>query len=307
MPHDHAHHHHHHHDLDAAGGDRRVALALVVNVGLSLAQIAGGIVSGSVALVADAVHNLSDAAALALAFAARRIARRPADAKMTFGYGRAEVVAALINYTALILLSVWLAGEAVTRLIAPPPVQGWPVVILAALALVVNSVTALLTFAMAKDSVNIRAAFLHNLGDAATSLVVMLAGGLILLYDWRLVDPLATIAISAWMLRISFIEIGPVIRILMLGAPPETAAEEILQEIEAVPGVAGAHHLHLWQIDERKISCEAHLVVSGDPAVVDRAVRRMLERDYHIHHATFQVETVEGRCVGAPAIGHAAE
>jgi cobalt-zinc-cadmium efflux system protein len=302
MPHDHAHHH-----IDHAGGDRRIVLALGVNVLLSLAQVVGGLFAGSVALIADAVHNLSDAAALALAFLARRIGRRPADASMTFGYRRAEVVAALINYTALILLSLWLAGEALTRLVNPPAVEGWTVVILAGLALGVNTVTALLTFRMAKDSVNIRAAFLHNLGDAATSLVVMLAGALILLYGWRLVDPLATLAISAWMLWMSFKEIGPVIRILMLGAPPELAAAEVLERIEAVPGVEGAHHLHLWQIDEHETSCEAHLVISGDPAGVSADVRRMLARDYHIHHATFAVETAEACCVGAQAIGHAAE
>lgn len=303
MPHDHAHHHH----IDHAGGDRRIALAVAVNVVLSAAQIVGGLFAGSVALIADAVHNLSDAAALALAFLARRIGRRPADEKMTFGYRRAEIVAALINYTALILLSLWLAGEALTRLINPPPVEGWPVVILAGLALAVNTVTALLTFRMAKNSVNIRAAFLHNLGDAATSLVVMLAGTLILMFGWRLVDPLATLAISAWMLWVSFNEIGPVIRILMLGAPPEFAAAEVLERIEAVEGVESAHHLHLWQIDEHEASCEAHLVISGDPSEVSAAVRRMLESTYHIHHATFEVETAKDRCIGAQPIGHAAE
>lgn len=299
MPHDHHHHH--------ASGDRRIAVALAVNVALSLAQIVGGTLAGSVALIADAVHNLSDAAALALAFLARRIARRPADARMTFGYGRAEVIAALINYTALILLSVWLAGEAVLRLVDPPPVHGWPVVILAGLALAVNGATALLTFRMAKDSLNIRAAFLHNLGDAATSLVVLLAGTLILIYDWRLIDPVATLAISAWMLWASLREIGPAIRILMLGAPPEIAAPDVLARIEATPGVDGVHHLHLWQIDEHETSLEAHLVISGPAAEIRGSVQAMLAREFRIHHATFALETAEACCQGAPAIGHAAE
>lgn len=298
MPHD------HHHHLDP--GDRNMSVAVVANLGLSLAQIAGGLFAGSVALIADGVHNLSDAATLVLAFAARRIARRPADAAMTFGYGRAEVVAALVNYTTLIVISLWLAAEAVPRLIHPPGVDGWIVVILAALALLVNTATALLTFRLAKHSLNIRAAFLHNLGDAATSLVVVVAGGLILLYDWRLVDPLATLGISGWMLWTSLHEIRPVIRILMLGAPPELAAADVLARIAAIEGVAGVHHLHLWQIDEHETSCEAHLVVAGEGAGISAKVRAMLERDFGIDHATFAVETVGASCVGAPAIGHPA-
>ncbi len=279
---------------------------MAVNVGLSLAQILGGLVAGSVALIADAVHNLSDAAALALAYAARRIARRPADHRMTFGYGRAELIAALINYTALILLSLWLAAEAALRLIDPPPVAGWPVLALAGLALVVDLATAALTFRQARHSINIRAAFLHNLGDAATSLAVMLAGALILLYDWRLVDPLATLAISAWMLWLSLTGIGPAIRILMLGAPPHIAAAEVLERIAAVDGVAEVHHLHLWQIDEHEISLEAHLVVGPEAAGVSAAVQAMLARDFRIRHATFALETAEARCIGAPPIGHSA-
>lgn len=302
MPHD----HHHHAHVPHEGGDRRVALALVVNVGLSLAQIVGGVIAGSVALIADAVHNLSDAAALGLAFAARRIARRPADARMTFGYGRAEVVAALINYTALILLSVWLAGEASLRLVNPPQVSGGPVVILAALALGVNLATALLTFRMAKDSLNIRAAFLHNLGDAATSVVVLASGALILLYDWRLVDPLATLAISGWMLRVSLVEIGPVIRILMLGAPPQIDAAAMADRIAAVDGVEGVHHLHLWEIDEHEVSVEAHLVSRAEPAALCARVRAMLLADFAVDHATLAVETPETRCPDAARIGCAA-
>ncbi|MDE3123565.1 MAG: cation transporter [Paracoccaceae bacterium] len=303
MPHDHHHHHHHH---AGEGGDRRVALAIAVNVVLSAAQIVGGVFAGSVALIADAVHNLSDAAALGLAFAARRIARRPADARMTFGYGRAEVVAALINYTALIVISIWLAAEGVMRLIHPPAVQGWVVVWLAGLALVINGGTAALTFALSKDSMNIRAAFLHNLGDAATSLAVMVAGTLIILYDWRLIDPLVTLAISGWMLWLCVTEIGPVIRILMLGAPPGVPAAEVLARISSMDGVEDVHHLHLWQIDEHETSVEAHLVLGGDAAEVAARVRTMLLRDFHIHHATLAIETEDTRCRNAPDIGCAA-
>ena len=126
--------HHHHHHIDPEDGDRRVALAVVVNLGLTVAQVIGGILSGSLALIADALHNFSDAISLIIAFGARKIARRPADADMTFGYGRAEVVAALINYTTLIVIGLYLLYEAAMRFIDPQGVDGWLVVIIAGIA-----------------------------------------------------------------------------------------------------------------------------------------------------------------------------
>ena len=144
---------------------------------------------------------------------------------MTFGYGRVEVVAALINYTTLIVIGLYLLYEAAMRFADPQPVEGWLIVIIAGIALIVDVVTAALTYAMSKSSVNIRAAFLHNVADALGSVAVIVAGTLILLYDWRLIDPLVTVLIAGYILWQSFREIGPVIRILMLGSPPEIETE----------------------------------------------------------------------------------
>ena len=174
-------HHGHNHFPGADAGDRRVLLAVAVNVLLTAAQIIGGIVAGSLALVADAIHNLSDAISLGIAFAARRIARRPSNEAMTFGYVRAEIVAALINYTTLIVIGLYLVYEAILRFIEPQPVQGWLIVIIASVALVVDLVTALLTYTLSKHSMNIRAAFLHNVADALGSIGVIIAGTLIIL------------------------------------------------------------------------------------------------------------------------------
>jgi len=159
MSHDHRH-------LEADSGDKRVAIAIWANGLLTVAQIVGGILSGSLALIADAIHNFSDMASLVIAFGARKIARRPADAKMTFGYGRVEIVAALINYTSLIVIGFYLVYEGAMRFADPPQIEGWTVVILGCVALVVDTLTALLTFSMQKGSMNIRALFLHNLSDA---------------------------------------------------------------------------------------------------------------------------------------------
>ena len=299
--HGHPNHGHHGHSHGIGDrGDLQVALAVAVNLVLTAAQIVGGIMAGSVALIADAMHNLSDALSLIIAFAARRIARRPATPAMSFGYGRAEVVAALVNYTTLVVISVWLGYEALGRLIDPPAVQGWIVVVLAGLALVINSLTALLTMRLARDSVNMRAAFLHNLSDAGTSLAVIIGGSLIMLYDWRLVDPLVTLGISGWILWHCFREIGPVIRILMLGAPDSVDPASVARMLQEEDGVAGVHHLHLWQIDEHRTSLEAHLVVEDgvDPAEILIRVKTHLGARFGLAHATFEIERTGARCAG---------
>lgn len=295
MPHD-----HHHHHIDSEAGDRQVAWAVAVNMALTLVQILGGLLSGSVALIADAVHNFSDAVSLVIAYGARRIARRPRDARMTFGYGRAEAVAALVNYTTLIVIGLYLVYEAILRLFEPPGVEGWIVVIVAGVALGVDLVTALLTFRLSRESMNIRAAFLHNLADAASSVAVIVAGSLILLYDWRLVDPLATLGISGFILWSAFREIGPVIRLLMLGAPPALDLNVIRDRLLAVEGVESLHHLHLWQIDEQKASLEVHLVISEgaapDFADVNARVKELLAEEFGIRHATLELETAASGC-----------
>ncbi len=300
----------HHHHVDPEAGDRRVFAAIAVNLVLTLAQIAGGIVSGSLALVADAVHNFSDAISLVIAFAARKIARQPANARMTFGYGRAEIVAALVNYTTLIVIALYLVYEGVMRLIDPQPVAGWMVVIIAGVALLVDVVTALLTYSMSKQSMNIRAAFLHNLADALGSVAVIVAGTLIILYDWRLIDPIVTLGIAGYILWMAFSEIGDAIRILMLGAPPDIKSGEVIAAIEQIERVADVHHLHLWQIDEHSTSLEAHIAVAEgfwDQADQLKAeIRALLEDTFGITHSILELECHNHRCKAPDKFGHQA-
>lgn len=294
MPHDHAHHHH----IDPEAGDAKVLAAVAVNVALTAVQIVAGMVSGSLALIADGVHNLSDAASLVIAFVARKIARRPRDEVMSFGYGRAEMVAALINFVTLIVLSIWLAVEGMGRLIDPPAVEGWTVVIVAGVALVIDLVTAGLTWRLAKHSLNIRAAFLHNLADALTSLAVIVGGTLILLFGWQLVDPIITIGISAYILRHALRDIRPVIRILMNGAPPGLGLNAVKTEIELVDGIEDAHHIHLWQMDEHRIAVEAHVIVAegSDIGQVLARVKAALSERLGISHSTLEVEAPGAGC-----------
>lgn len=310
MPHDHAHGGHSHgtggggghghshgHSHGADLGDRPLLWAVAVNLALTAAQIAGGLAAGSVALVADGVHNLSDALALVLAYVARRMARRPADERMTFGWGRAEVIAAFVNYLALIGISVWLAVEALGRLIDPPPVAGRTVVLLAGLAIIVNGATTLLTWRMAKDSANVRAAFMHAATDALVSVAVVIGGLLIMWLGWRWIDPVLTLLISAVIIWHVIRDIGPVWRTMMLGAPVGVDTPALRAALAGAAGAQGVHHLHLWQIDERRISAEMHVVVAegANPRAVRLAVREVLAR-HGITHSTIETESAAEGC-----------
>lgn len=308
--HSHAHGHHHHHHVDPEAGDRKVMGAIAVNMLLTLAQVVGGILSGSLALIADALHNFSDAISLVIAVVARRIARRPSDESMTFGYVRAEVVAALVNYTTLVVIGLYLVYEAVMRFIDPEPVTGWLIVVIAGIALVVDLVTAFLTYAMSKDSMNIRAAFLHNVADALGSVGVIVAGTLILLFDWQVVDPIVTLLIAGYILWHVFSEIGESIRVLMLGTPPDVDMKALVGDLSQFDGVRDVHHVHVWAIDEKQNALEAHVVVPdshlGAVEALKARLKERLRDTYGISHTTLEFEHAAEACEGhdAKTIGH---
>ena len=301
MAHDHAH-------IDPESGDRRVSISIWANGLLTVAQIVGGILSGSLALIADALHNFSDMASLVIAFAARKIARRPADARMTFGYGRIEIVAALINYTTLILIGFYLIYEGGMRMIDPPEVQGWTVVILGGVALVVDTLTAVLTYSMQKGSANIRALFLHNLADALASVAVIIGGSLILLYDMRWVDPAITIGIALYILYLAFTEIGGPIRTLMLGSPPDIDNEAVVEAMRRVDGVAEVHHVHLWQMQEHEAALDCHVVLTADGwrqiEKIKTAIKDRLKDDFSIGHSSLEFEHEDRAHENADLYGH---
>ena len=303
MPHDHGHAH-----IDPDSGDRRVAIAIWANGLLTVAQIVGGILSGSLALIADALHNFSDMASLVIAFAARKIARRPADERMTFGYGRVEIVAALINYTTLIVIGFYLIYEGGMRMIDPPEVMGWTVVILGGIALVVDTLTAMLTYSMQKGSVNIRALFLHNLSDALASVAVIVGGTLIILYDMRWVDPAITIGIALYILYLSFTEIGGPIRTLMLGSPPGIDGNDVVRAIQCVDGVVDVHHVHLWQMQEHAAALDCHIVVErewmGEADKINENVKSVLHERFSIEHSTLEFEASDNAHQEAQVFGH---
>ena len=298
----------HDHGIDPESGDRRVGIAIWANGLLTVAQIVGGILSGSLALIADAIHNFSDMASLVIAFGARKIARRPADAKMTFGYGRIEIVAALINYTSLIIIGLYLVYEGAMRFVDPPQIEGWTVVILGCVALTVDTLTALLTYSMQKGSMNIRALFLHNLSDALASVAVVIGGALILLYDIRWIDPAITIGIAAYILWLAFAEIGDPIRTLMLGSPPDIDIDAVIAAVESMDGVEELHHAHFWQMQEHQAALDTHVVVADDHwddlDHIKKAIKARLEEEFGIVHSTLEFEPSNNKHEGADRYGH---
>ncbi|NAW33751.1 cation diffusion facilitator family transporter [Chromohalobacter israelensis] len=301
-------HHHDHPHLDPTSGDRRVSIAIWANGILTVAQIVGGILAGSLSLIADALHNFSDMAALVIAFAARKIARRPPDSQMTFGYGRIEIVAALINYTTLILVGVYLIYEGAMRMIDPPAVQGWIIVVIGAVALAVDALTALLTWSMQKHSVNIRALFLHNLSDALASLAVIIGGSLILLYDMRWVDPAITIGIALYILYLAFTEIGGPIRTLMLGSPPDIDGQSVIDALRDVEGVQDVHHVHLWQMQESTAALDCHVVLTEagwqQLEAIKADIKAQLKARFDIGHSSLEFEHIDHAHQRANLYGH---
>lgn len=301
-------HHHDHPHIDPASGDRRVSIAIWANGILTIAQIFGGFLAGSLSLIADALHNFSDMAALVIAFAARKIARRPPDSQMTFGYGRIEIIAALINYTTLILVGIYLIYEGATRMIDPPEIQGWVVVIIGLVALVVDALTALLTWSMQKHSVNIRALFLHNLSDALASVAVVVGGSLILLYDMRWVDPAITIGIALYILYLAFTEIGGPIRTLMLGSPPNIDSQAVIDTISDVDGVQDVHHVHLWKMQEDASALDCHVVVTEagwqQLETIKRDIKSRLKEHFGIEHSSLEFESPDHDHQEASLYGH---
>jgi cobalt-zinc-cadmium efflux system protein len=290
MPHDHPH-------VEDYISDRRLALALALNLLLSIVEAIAGLLAGSLALLADALHNFSDCGSFVVALVARRVGRLPSDKRRTFGYRRAEIIGALINLTILNVTSVYLAYDAVVRLFYSEPanVNGWIIVAAAAIALAVNIGTAALLYAMSRGNMNVRAAYLHNLGDSLSSFGVIVAGLLILWLHIVWIDSVITLLVIAFIFWQSFPDIRRSIHILMEGAPSDVDPVELVAAMQSVDGVTEIHHLHLWEIDEEHRALEAHVVVAASHLnrwlEIKHEIKRRLDERFRIQHSTLEFES----------------
>ncbi len=282
----------HSHDDDA--GTTRLILSIVLNLGITVAEFIAGLWAGSLALLADAAHNLNDAGSLGISLYARKIGTRDPDRRRTFGYRRAEVIGAFVNLVTLVIIALYLLKEAVERYLDPRVIDGQLMIIVASIALVANVGTALLLYRSSKGSLNIRSAFVHIVADALASLGVIVGGVLVVFFDLHVVDPLLTAAISVYILAQSAQMLRQTTRILMESAPPGFDFDALVDTMESVEGACEVHHVHVWQLDEHRTACEAHVVVKKrDLDAMERIKREMkthMRDDFGIEHATLEFE-----------------
>lgn len=296
----------HTHRLATGHGGGRYALAVALNLGIVAIQLVAGLATGSTALLADAGHNASDVAGLLLAAWAARLMRRGATPRRTYGWGKAGILAALANSLLLVFACGALSLEAARRLVDPPAAapQGGAIMLVALLAVAINIGSALLLREGAGADVNRRAAALHLLADAAVSLAVVVAGGLILLTGAVWIDPVATLVVVGVILRLSWGMMRESLDLALDAVPQRVDAEAVRRWLLAQPGVAGVHDLHIWPISATEMALTAHLVVprGGSDALLSE-VQAGLEARFGIGHATLQVETSHPEACEPPACG----
>lgn len=285
-----AHHHHHHHHHPATAG-RWLWLSTGLTLAYAAVEAGVGWWAGSLALVADAGHMVNDAAALTLAAVAAWLVRRPASARHSYGFGRAEFLAALVNSLGLLILVAWIAVSAVQRLYHPQPVIGEAVSLAAAVGLAINLLVAWL-LSRGERNLNTRAALLHVLGDLLGSVAALLSGIVIAFTGWTPMDPLLSLGISALIVVSSLRLLREALHGLMEGTPFNIAPEEVGRALATVPGVASVHDLHIWSVASEQVMLSAHLVVRDlrQWETVLEACHTLLAERFAIQHATLQPE-----------------
>ncbi len=285
-----------------AAPDTRLIISLGLNLVITLLQVVGGILANSLGLLSDAAHNLSDVVALGLSLWAVRLGRRPATPRRTFAYKRAEILVAMFNSAVLVAISIYIIVAAIGRIRSPQPVEGLLVVFFAAAGLVINGIAALLLRSHG-GNLNLRSAFLHLLGDAATSFGVMLSGLIVYLTGWSYADAIVSIIVSLWIGREAVVIIRKTVNVLMEGTPESVEFGDVDQAMLAVPGVKGVHDLHIWSISSSDLALSAHVVVE-DAALSElgslmTSVKDMLARDFSVGHVTIEMEDEGGQCAGS--------
>lgn len=291
----------HSHDVpDGRLGPRLIA-SIVINIVILTVQLVGGALAGSLALMADALHNLTDVASLCLSYGAFRISKRPASPRYTFAFQRAEVLAAVLNAASLIAVSVYVSIEAVQRLANPEPVAGGLVMAFAAFGMIANAGAAWLLRGHGSN-LNVRSAVLHLVSDSVASLGVLIAGALMQWFGWYIVDPIVSLALAAWMIRESIGLLRSAANILMQGVPDGIELALVETAMREQPGVLEVHDLHVWAMTSSNIVLSAHVVVQEgldqrERVGVSRQLKAILHDRFGVEHSTLEFETA-GECAG---------
>lgn len=282
-------HNHSHNHVDENQSNKQLTIAVIINILLTVAQVIGGVFSGSLSLIADALHNLSDAGAIFIALVARKIGNKPANGTHHFGYKRAEILATLFNSSTLIIIGVYLIFESISSYLNPQPINGWIVVWIAALALIIDLATAFLTYrAGANHSINIKAAFIHNISDAMASIVVIIAGTLIILYQWYIVDLIATVLISVYVIYHGILLLKQSCQILMQAAPNNIDTHAISNALRSEFNIESVTSIRLWQLDDKENYCE--LIINTQHLINLPVVKSFLHNNFNIENCIIEIQ-----------------
>lgn len=288
------HDHHHRVDIKDTSGSR-LLITLCLNFIIPVVQVIGGIFANSMALISDATHNFSDFAAVLISYIAYRIGQKGASVKNTFGYKRAEIMAALLNVVILAGASAFIVYEAIHRLYQPGVVSGLIVIWIAGIGVMGNGLSVLLLHRDSKHSLNIRGAFLHMLGDFFVSALVVVSGLILLIRPWYWLDPLLSVFIVLFILKNCWSILKEATAVLMNATPEGLDLEELRGTMESIPGVCGVHYLHAWRLNSQNIAFSCHVVVSEQSVSQSEGlaekIRHMLLERYGIDHPVLQFET----------------
>jgi len=287
-------HNHSHNHQELSG--KSLLFSIFLNIGITLAQIIGGFLSGSLALISDAVHNLSDVISLIVSYVANRLVHsKKQTLKQTFGFKRAEIIAAFFNAATLIVIAIFLLIEAIKRFNNPQEIQTNLVIWLAILGILGNGLSVLLLKKDAEHNLNMKSAYLHLLTDLLTSVAVLIGGILMKYYQIYWIDAVLTLIISIYLIYMSWYLLIDSLKILMLFAPDDIDINLIEQEIIKIKGIRNIHHVHIWQLNEKNCHFEAHIEFKNNVNLSDfdaicEEIEHLLLHDFNINHCTLQPE-----------------
>lgn len=273
-------------------GQKRLVFALCITGGWFVVELVGGIYANSLALMADAAHMLTDVGALGLSLFALKVAERPATHRKTYGYVRAEILAAFANGLFLIILGLFIFYESYRRLMTPPDVKSLAMLVVALTGLGANLATAGVLFGIRKENLNLRGAFLHVFSDALGSLGAILAGILIMVWGWRLADPVVSAVIACLVIYSAWKLVAESVEILLESTPRHLKISHILDDLGRIPGVLSVHDLHVWSIASGMTAMSCHLVIKGegDAQTILAEAGWLMREKYRIDHTTIQIE-----------------
>jgi len=277
---------------------KRFFYVTVLNVLITITEFVGGFFSGSLGLISDAFHNLEDSLSIVISYAANVIGKRKNNTKKTFGYKRAEILAAFVNSIVLVVITLMMVVESFRRLSQPQHINGKLMMIVSLIGLAANFISMLMLLSGSKHNLNIKATFLHMLTDTLSSVGVFIASIFVILFNWNWVDPIITIVIAIWLLKEAYTVVSETINILM-EASPKIDLDAVQDAILTIPEIVKVHHVHLWMIDENHIMLDAHINVKRNCNMAELdglydQVDKLLKDKFNITHVTLQAECSRG-------------